>query len=96
MNALQRERLWPWLGALVVVALWWFADRPIPKTPDGLLGAAATVASVLARFLGVSKAIILTIEGTKTYQAMEQHHYTDYLFAYLRTGIYAAVVFFID
>ena len=57
------------------------------------LGAAATVASVFASFLGVSKAIILTIKGTKTYQILERNHYTDHLFAYLRTGIYAAVAF---
>jgi hypothetical protein len=93
MTALQRERIWPWLGAIAVAVIWWLADRPFPKTPDGLLGAAATVASIFASFLGVSKAIILTIKGTKTYRVLERAHYTDHLFAYLREGIYAAVIF---
>src|SRR5438876_2868112 len=93
MNALQRERAWPWLGAIVIAVLWWLADRPFPKTPDVLLGAAATVASVFASFLGVSKAIILTIKGTKTYQVLEKNHYTDHLFSYLREGIFASVIF---
>ena len=58
--------MWPWVGAIAVAILWWVTGRPFPNSPDGLLGAAATVASVFASFLGVSKAIILTIKGTKT------------------------------
>ena len=93
MNSLLIERLWPWLAAVAVAILWRAAGEPFPKTPDGLLGAAATVASVFASFLGVSKAIILTIKGTKTYQILEKNQYTDHLFAYLRDGIYASVGF---
>lgn len=76
-----------------MVFFWWIVDEPFPKTPDGLLSAAATVASVFASFLGVSKAIILTIKGTETYKVLERSHYTDHLFGYLRAGIYASVVF---
>jgi hypothetical protein len=93
MNSLQIEKLWPWLGASAVVVIWWVADKPFPKTPDSLFGAAATVASVFASFLGVSKAIILTIKGTKTYQILERANYTHLLFAYLRAGIYSSVLF---
>lgn len=85
--------MWPWVGAIAVAILWWVTGRPFPNSPDGLLGAAATVASVFASFLGVSKAIILTIKGTKTYRVLERAHYTDHLFRYLRAGIYAAVAF---
>lgn len=90
---LHWEKVWPWLGAVAVTAIWWFVGKPFPKSPDGLLGAAATVASVFASFLGVSKAIILTIKGTRTYKALEKSNYIDSLFAYLRVGIYGAVAF---
>jgi hypothetical protein len=93
LNSLLVERLWPWLAAAAVAGIWFAAGEPFPKTPDSLLGAAATVASVFASFLGVSKAIILTIKGTRTYQILERNHYTDHLFAYLRVGIYASVAF---
>jgi hypothetical protein len=93
MNSLRIEKLWPWLGTGIVVGIWWFAGKPFPKTPDGLFGAAATVASVFASFLGVSKAIILTIKGTKTYRILERANYTYLLFTYLRAGIYSSVIF---
>src|SRR5947209_1013946 len=93
MSSLRIERLWPWLGALCVLAVWWLSGKPFPPAPDGLFGAAATVASVFASFLGVSKAIILTIKGTQTYKALEKAHYTETLFRYLKTGIYTSVMF---
>jgi hypothetical protein len=93
VNSLRIEKLWPWFGAVIVVIVWWCSGKPFPPAPDGLFGAAATVASVFASFLGVSKAIILTIKGTQTYRALEKAHYTETLFQYLKTGIYASVMF---
>jgi hypothetical protein len=93
MNSLWIEKLWPWVGAVLVVLVWWVSGKPFPEAPDGLFGAAATVASVFASFLGVSKAIILTIKGTQTYKALEKAHYTETLFQYLKSGIYASVIF---
>jgi hypothetical protein len=93
MNSIWLEKLWPWLGALVIVIVWWLSGKPFPATPDALFGAAATVASVFASFLGVSKAIILTIKGTQTYKALEKAHYTETLFRYLKAGIYGSVIF---
>lgn len=87
------ERLWPWCGAVVVCGIWWLAAQPFPPNPDSLFGTAATVASVFASFLGVSKAIILTIKGTNTYKILERERYTDLLFSYLRSGIYSSVFF---
>jgi hypothetical protein len=87
------EKIWPYIAAVAVFVAWWWTGKPFPAAPDSLFGAAATVASVFASFLGVSKAIILTIKGTQTYKLLEKHHYTETLFRYLRSGIYASVAF---
>lgn len=87
------ERSWPYIGALTLVGGWYAAGMPFPATPDGLFGASATVASVFASFLGVSKAIILSIKGTEIYKALEKLKYTEDLFGYLRAGIWASVLF---
>lgn len=90
-------RLWeqfaPLLGAIVIVLLWRYVGSPFPMNPDGLFGASATVASVFASFLGVSKAIILSIKATDFYKILAQKGYTSELFSYLRSGIFASVLF---
>jgi hypothetical protein len=87
------EKLWPLVGAVLAAWSWWWLGHPFPSSPDGLFGAAATVSSIFASFLGVSKALILTIKGTETFRVMSDRGYTVLLFAYLRDGIFAAVLF---
>jgi hypothetical protein len=87
------ERGGPLAGAVLMAALWFWFKCPFPSNPDGLFGAAATVSSIFASFLGVSKALILTIKGTETFKVMSDRGYTVLLFAYLRDGIFASVFF---
>jgi hypothetical protein len=93
VNTLIIEKMWPWAAAVAVATVWVQFGKPFPASPEGLFGTAATVASVFASFLGVSKAIILTIKDTQTYKFLERAKKTDDLFGYLRTGIYASVAF---
>src|SRR5439155_8751992 len=55
--------------------------------------AAATVSSIFASFLGVSKALILTIKGTETFKVLSSRGYTVILFSYLADGIFASILF---
>jgi len=87
------ESLWPWAAATAGVVVWWLLDYPFPPSPDGLFGAAATLASIFASFLGVSKAIILSIKSTETYKVLQKLNYTDVLYKYLKAGIIASVTF---
>jgi hypothetical protein len=87
------EKVWPLAGAVAVVVSWWICKRPFPPAPDGLFGAAATVASVFASFLGVSKALILTIKNTETFKILKERGYAVELFSYLRDGIFSSVFF---
>lgn len=87
------ERLWPLFGALASVWVWWLLGTPFPNNPDGLFGAAATVSSIFASFLGVSKALILTIKGTQTFKILSDRGYAGMLFSYLADGIFASVFF---
>lgn len=73
--------------------LWRYFGSPFPASPDGLFGTAATVAAVFASFLGVAKAIILSIKTSDAYKILAQKGYTSELFGYLRSGIFASVLF---
>lgn len=89
------EKVWPCGFGIVVVILWWCAGSPFPTASkaDSLFGTAATVSSVFASFLGVSKAIILSMKDGEVYKALKKENYTDPLFLYLKAGIRASVVF---
>ncbi|MDB5596267.1 MAG: hypothetical protein JWM36_3228 [Hyphomicrobiales bacterium] len=87
------ELFWPWLVAAAVVVAWLRLGSPFPQTPDNLFSSSATVASILASFLGVSKAIILTIKHTPIYKALREYGRERDLFRFLRAGIWTAVAF---
>lgn len=87
------EKFWPWIAAGAAAVLWSRCGSPFPSDPDGLFAAAAAVAAIFASFLGVAEAIILSIKGTDTYRILEKLEYTNTLFEYLRTAIYASVLF---
>jgi hypothetical protein len=87
------EKTAPFVGAVAVVALWRILGSPFPAGSDGLFGTAATVAAVFASFLGVSKAIILSIKTSDSYKILAQKGYTSELFSYLRSGTFASVLF---
>jgi hypothetical protein len=87
------EGWWPWALAAAVVYAWTKCGSPFPTTPDALFGTAATVASVLAIFLGVSKAIVLSIKSSPTYAILEKHGYTGTLFSFLRAGVFCSIIF---
>ncbi|QCO05443.1 hypothetical protein [Azospirillum argentinense] len=87
------ERFHPWIGAVVAVAVWWYAEMAFPVNPDSLFGTAATVASVFASFLGVAKGLILTIKSTETYKVLERNGYLAPFYEYLGVAIWAAIAF---
>lgn len=92
--SLRLEQAWPWIGAIAGVCIWrWLLDSPFPSAPDSLFGTSATVSSIFASFLGVSKAIILSIKGTESFRILENLGYGNVLFNYLRDGIFSAVAF---
>lgn len=91
--SLAIERLWPWVGAIVAMVAWTMLGAPYPSAPNDLFAASATVASVFASFLGVSKAIILSYRGTPAYTVLQKLNYTEVLYGYLKAGIIGSVIF---
>lgn len=87
------ERTYPWMGAVIAVAVWWYAELAFPDTPDSLFGTSATVASVFASFLGVAKGLILTIKNTETYRIVERNGFIKYFYEYLGAAIWSAIIF---
>lgn len=89
MSALWRERLWPYVGGLAVLAIWYWFGAAFPSKPDALMGASGTVAAVLVGFLGTAKAIILTITRSAVFRRLKEAGYSAILFRYL----YEALLF---
>lgn len=87
------EKWYPLLFAAVAGAAWVPLDLDFPPDPTGLFGAAATVASVFAGFLGASKAIILTMKGNEAVKRLTDLGYTALLYLYLAHGVVGAVGF---
>lgn len=87
------EKWKPALFSIGAGAIWYLLGKPFPLFADGLLGASATVASVLASFLGVSKAILLSIKGSRAFKILEKIGATDRLFRYLKAGIDSSIAF---
>lgn len=87
------EKIFPTLFAIGVCVLWNNVGRPFPMSPDGVFGAASTVASIFAGFLGVSQSIILTIKDTPLFKAIKARGYDKEMFSYLRAGIVGSSVF---
>lgn len=94
MSPAQREAGWPYLAGLLVTAGWWFLlDRNFPRGPEDLFAASGTIASVLVGFLATAKAIIMSISSTATYQTLQSAGYDKRLMSYIRSAIYAGLLF---
>lgn len=92
-NSIAFERWWPIGASLAVVAIWFSTGGHFPENPDNLFGASASVASVFASFLGVSKAIMLSIRDSRAYKALVKTGHIEALFDYLRSGIVSSIIF---
>lgn len=96
MTSLQREQFGPYVVGLLVTAAWWFLlGRSFPADPSGLLSASGTIASVLVGFLATAKAIIMSISTSPTYAHIRSLGYGDQLMDYIRSAIYAGLVFLV-
>ena len=89
------EKSAPFILSVLLTLVGVYVSIPFPSNSDSLslFGAAATVASVFASFLGVCKAIILTIKDGPVWIALRESGYSDLLFSYLASGIRSAVLF---
>lgn len=93
MTALKFERCWPYFGALLVLAIWWFVfGGMFPKTVDGLMAASGTVSVVLVGFLGTAKAIVLSISSSDVFKRLKASGYNEILFRYLFELLAAGVL----
>jgi hypothetical protein len=95
MKSVYIERAWPYIAALLALAVWWFSGKPFPPKPDPLMGASGTVAAVLIGFLGTAKAIILGMTGSEVFKRLKDAGYTALLYAYLYEALFAGSVFLV-
>lgn len=96
MNSAQREQAWPYCaGVLVTLAWWYLLHGTFPADPSDLLSASGTISSVLIGFLATAKAIIMSASNSPTYQHIRNIGYADRLMDFIRSAIYAGLVFLV-
>jgi hypothetical protein len=94
MTSLIWERSWPYVGAVLVLAVWWFGlGHPFPAKPDALMGASGTVAAVFVGFLGTAKAIVLGLTSSAAFKKLKTTGYSKLLFAYLYEALFGGIIF---
>lgn len=93
-GALLWERYQPLFVGVVVACAWmWIFGAPFPWPAENLFATAATLASVLAGFLGVAQSVVLTIKDTAVYRRLDGAGYVNQFFSYLRFGVNSAITF---
>lgn len=96
MTSLLREQVGPYVIGVLVTGTWWFGlGHTFPDDPAGLLSASGTIASVLVGFLATAKAIIMSISTSPTYAHIRSLGYGDQLMNYIRSAIYAGLIFLV-
>ncbi|MCV0387136.1 MAG: hypothetical protein K5821_12005 [Nitrobacter sp.] len=94
MTSLLFERSWPYIGSVVVLAVWWYGlGHPFPSKPDALMGASGTVAAVFVGFLGTAKAIVLGLTSSAAFKRLKSTGYANVLFSYLYEALFSGVIF---
>lgn len=93
MNGLFVERWWPYVVALLVVAVWYVGlGASFSSKPDGLMAATGTMASVLVGFLATAKTIVLGLTGSPVFKQLKAANYHQHLFRYLYEATLSGIV----
>lgn len=95
ITSLLIERSWPFAGSVLCLAAWVKWPPTFPKDAGDLLATSATVASVIVGFLTAATALILSISSSRVYRHLKSQGVIDVLFEYLKTAIYAGIVFLV-
>lgn len=95
MTALQFERFYPYVGALLVAAAWYVLGCAFPKDPTNLLVATGTTSAVLVGFVATVMAIILSITGSAVFRTLRAAGYHKDLFNYLFEAIVWGMLFLV-
>lgn len=96
MTALQVERIYPYVGAVLIALLWWWLlGSAFPKDPNNLLMATGTTSAVLVGFVATVMAIILSITGSPVFRTLRAAGYHTDLFNYLFEAIVWGMLFLV-
>lgn len=95
ITSLMVERCWPFAGSTLCLAAWMKWPPTFPQDAGDLLATSATVASVIVGFLTAAAALILSISSSRVYRHLKSQGLIDIIFEYLKTAIYAGVLFLI-
>ncbi|WP_312143941.1 hypothetical protein [Brevundimonas sp.] len=95
ITSLLIERCWPFAGSALCLAAWVKWSPTFPPDAGDLLATSATVASVIVGFLTAAAALILSISSSRVYRHLKSQGVIDVLFEYLKTAIYAGILFLI-
>lgn len=94
LKALWIERYWPVIAAVAATSIWWWwGEKRFPSEPANLLAATGNTVAVLVGFLAASKAIVLSISGSKVFRTLKSSGYHSFLFSYFYQAIVYGIIF---
>lgn len=87
------ERTWPYFFSAIVVVAWFFyLERPFPSNASDLMSATGNVSAVLVGFLITAKAIVLSLTNTPVFQRLTQTGYNKVFFNYIYEAEVAGII----
>lgn len=94
LTALRVERYWPYPAAAAGTFIWWvWGEMRFPQQPDNLLAATGNTVAVLVGFLAASKAIVLSISGSRVFKKLKETGYHNFMFSYFYQAIVLGILF---
>lgn len=90
---LSLERNYPFLGALLALAIWWLASPAFPTAEKEFLGAAIGIGAILTGFIATAKAILAALPNDSVMGRLRATGYVKDLVKYLEAALYACLGF---
>ena len=87
------ERSYPFMGAALVSGCWWWFCVKFPEPADSMLNASLTFGAIITGFLGTSKAILMSLKGTKIFRRLYDSGFINDLSGYLQAAILSSLGF---
>lgn len=85
------ELWYPYLGAACAALIWLLFEAELPRDRGDLLGSALTFASILTGFIAASKAILVSIRGSRMFQRLQKQKFIKPILTYLSHAIWLSL-----
>lgn len=85
------EQWYPYLGAICVALIWLLFEAELPRNRGELLGSSLTFASILTGFIAASKAILVSMRGSRIFRRLQEQKFIKPILTYLSHAIWLSL-----